>query len=125
MTTNRRRFGEPEPGLPTTPVVALLTRKFVTWLGLQLGFADRTSAAAPATCGEAIDVPLAVRVAVLLVYHAEGMFTPGAKMSRQLPKLENDARASLVPVAPTVIADGVRAGEVLQAFALELPAATT
>ena len=39
--------------------------------------------------------------------------------------LENDARASLLSVAPTVIAFGVRAGETLQALApLSLPAAT-
>ena len=48
---------------------------------------------------------------MLLVYHAETMAEPGAKMSTQLPKLENDARASLLVVAPTVIASPTRAGE--------------
>src|SRR5690348_4676965 len=57
--------------------------------------------------------------------HAEVMFSPGAKMSTQLPKLENDARASVLVVAPTVMADGVLAGDTLQAFSFELPAATT
>jgi hypothetical protein len=52
------------------------------------------------------------------------IFTPGAKMSRQVPKLENVARASALSVAPTVIAFGVAAGEELQAFLLSLPAAT-
>ncbi len=68
--------------------------------------ADRYSAAAPTTCGVAIEVPLIVLVAVSLVFQAEVMFEPGAKMSRQVPKLENDARASVLVVAPTVIALG-------------------
>ena len=49
---------------------------------------------------------------------------PGAKMSRQVPKLENEARASVFVVAPTVLAAATRAGELLHAFAFELPAAT-
>jgi hypothetical protein len=36
------------------------------------------SAATPATCGEAIDVPLIVFVAVVLVYHADRIDEPGA-----------------------------------------------
>ena len=66
----------------------------------------RTSAAAPATCGVAIDVPLIVFVAVLDVYHADVMLEPGAKMSTQVPKFENDERASVLVVEPTVIAVG-------------------
>ena len=58
-----------------------------------------------------MDVPLIVLVAVLPVYHAEVMELPGAKRSRQLPKFEYDARASVLVVAPTVIADAARAGE--------------
>src|SRR5262249_1940323 len=108
-------FGEPAPGLPTTPPVALLTRESRTCCGLKAGLAPSTSAAAPTTCGVAIDVPLIVLVAVSLVFHAEVIPTPGAKMSRQVPKLENDAFWSLLWVAPTVIAAGTRAGEVLQA----------
>jgi len=89
------------------------------------GFWARTSAAAPVTCGVAIDVPLMVFVAVLLVFHAEVMDEPGAKMSRQVPMLENDDRASVLVVEPTVIAAATRAGEPLQALApLSLPAAT-
>src|SRR5262245_3345316 len=45
-------------------------------------------------------------------------------MSKQVPKFENEERASLVVVEPTVIAFAARAGDVLQAFALLLPAAT-
>jgi hypothetical protein len=42
-------------------------------------------AAEPATCGLAIDVPLAEASAVVLVYQDEVIDTPGAKMSTQLP----------------------------------------
>src|SRR5262245_51601093 len=42
-------------------------------------------------------------------------------MSVQVPKLENDARASVRVDAFTVIAVGTRAGEKLHASALELP----
>jgi hypothetical protein len=73
--------------------------------------AASTSAAAPATCGVAIEVPLIVFVAVLLLYQADVMLTPGAMMSTQVPKLEKLAAASLLWVAPTVIASATRAGE--------------
>jgi len=39
------------------------------------------------------------------------MLEPGAKISTTLPKLENDDRASVIVVAPTVIASATRAGE--------------
>jgi hypothetical protein len=71
----------------------------------------------------AIEVPLMVFVAVLLVFHAEVMLEPGAKMSRHVPKLENEERASVLVVAPTVLAARTRAGEELHASAFELPAA--
>jgi hypothetical protein len=58
-----------------------------------------------------MDVPLIVLVAVLLPFQAEVMPDPGAKMSRQEPKFEYDALASLLVVAPTVIALPARAGE--------------
>ena len=81
-------------------------------------------AATPATCGVAIDVPLIVAVAVSLVAQAERMLEPGAKMSTTLPKFENDDRESELVDDPTVIAALTRAGEKLDALALELPAAT-
>ena len=105
----------------TTPVVALLTIVSRTWAGGRRS--PCASAATPATCGAAIDVPLIVLVAVSDVDHAEVMLEPGAKMSRHVPKFENDDRASLLVVAPTVIASATRAGDALQAFALLLPAA--
>ena len=56
-----------------------------TWLAVNDGLAASTRAAAPATCGEAIDVPLIVLVAVFDEYQSEVMDEPGAKMSRQVP----------------------------------------
>lgn len=51
---------------------------------------------------------------------------PGAKRSRQAPKLEYEARASVVVVAPTVKPDALLPpGEVVQASTFELPAADT
>ena len=50
---------------------------------------------------------------------------PGAKISTQLPKLENDARASRIVVAPTVIADGALAGDRVHASVDSFPAAAT
>jgi hypothetical protein len=64
-----------------------------------------------------------VFVAVSLVFQAEVMLEPGAKMSRHVPKLENEERASELEVAPTVFAAPTRAGEKLHALAFELPAA--
>jgi hypothetical protein len=72
----------------------------------------------------AIEVPLMVLVAVLELYQSDVMLTPGALMSTQLPKFENDANPSLMSVAPTVIADGSLEGELLHASAVLLPAAT-
>jgi len=76
------------------------------------------------TYGVAIDVPLIVFVALLLVCHADVIETPGANQSTQLPRFEKDARRSFASVAPIVIAAPTRAGEKLQAFAFEFPAAT-
>ena len=45
-------------------------------------------------------------------------------MSTTEPKLEKEARASPIVLAPTVMAEGTRAGEVFAASVLELPAAT-
>src|SRR4029079_10404889 len=112
----RRRFGEPVPALVTWLSVALLTIAAVTVAGDAVGFVSRNNAATPVTCGVAIDVPEIVFVAVSLVRHAEVMLLPGAKMSTQVRKFENDERASVIVVEPTVIAAAVRAGETLQAF---------
>jgi hypothetical protein len=68
-------------------------------------------------------VPLIVLVAVSLEFQAEVMPEPGANTSRQAPKFENEERASVVVVAPTVSAAATRAGEPRQASPFELPAA--
>jgi len=82
-------------------------------------------AAMPATCGQAMDVPEIVFVAVLEPIQADMMLLPGAKVSTQVPKLEKLERASVLVLEPTQMPKGADAGEVLQAFALLLPAATT
>ena len=69
---------------------AALTIAFLTVAGEAARLFCRKRAATPATCGAAIDVPLIVAVAVLLVYHADVMLEPGAKMSTTLPKFEKD-----------------------------------
>jgi hypothetical protein len=48
----------------------------------------RISAATPATCGDAIDVPEMVFTALEPVCHAEVIDDPGAKISRHFPKFE-------------------------------------
>src|SRR5688572_20552717 len=82
------------------------------------------SAAAPATCGLAIEVPEIDWVALSLPMLAPRMLTPGAKMSTQEPKFENEARLSASSLAATVMADGSLAGDVLHASWLSLPAAS-
>ena len=100
-----------------------MTIAFLTAAGEAVRLCCRNRAATPVTCGVAIDVPLIVLVAVLLVDHADVMLEPGAKMSTTLPKFEKDDRASLIVVAPTVMAVLTRAGEKPLASAFELPAA--
>ena len=85
LLTNSRRFGEPVPGLVTLFGVEAVISASATCAGEAAGVAPRTSAAAPATCGVAIDVPLIVLVAVSLVFQAEVIALPGAKMSVQVP----------------------------------------
>ena len=110
------RFGDPVPALLTLFGVELLMMAAVTVAGEAVGFVSRNNAATPVTCGVAIDVPEIVLVAVSLVRHDDVMLLPGAKMSTHVPKFENEERASLVVVEPTVIAFAVRAGDTLQAF---------
>lgn len=94
-----------------TPSVAEHSRNSVTSFELRLGLAARMIAVAPATCGQAIEVPEMVLVAVVLVGHAALMLDPGAWMSTQEPQFEKLDLASLLMVEPTVIALGADAGE--------------
>ena len=74
----------------------------VTWDGVHVGCSWRTKAPAPAACGEAMEVPLSVAVAVSEVLQVERIDEPGAKVSTQVPKLENEERTSEMVVAPMV-----------------------
>ena len=62
----RSRFGDPVPMLASTPLVALLVKARATAAGEAAGLVWRYSAAAPATWGEAIEVPLKIAVATSL-----------------------------------------------------------
>src|SRR5689334_18909665 len=55
---NSNRFGEPVPGLVILLGVALAFIVLCTCAGVRVGVADRSRAAAPTTCGVAIEVPL-------------------------------------------------------------------
>src|SRR5688572_9647821 len=118
------RLGDPVPMPVSLLTLALLTTPAWTVAAEAVGSVARYSAATPATCGDAIDVPLMVLVAVSFVYQAEVMLEPGANKPTQVPKLENDDRASALVELPTVSACDTRAGDELQALALLLPAAT-
>jgi hypothetical protein len=76
------------PALATTFGVASLMMADITAAGCAAGTEERYRAAAPATCGAAMDVPLMVAVAVAEEIPAETMEEPGANRSRQSPKFE-------------------------------------
>ena len=71
----------------------------------------RRYAIRPAVCGEAIEVPESVEVAVSDPIYVERMFNPGAKTSTHFPWLEKYARSSPSVDAPTVTALADAAGE--------------
>ena len=80
-------FGEPVPTLVSTLLVAPLTIALDTVEGEAL-VALEVQRGHARDVRVAIDVPLIVLVAVLLVYQAEVMLEPGANRSRQEPMLE-------------------------------------
>jgi hypothetical protein len=121
---NSNLFGLPDPALVTLPVVALFRIAVVTCVGEALGNTCRNRAATPAMSGAAIDVPLTLLVAVLLVYHADFTPLPGANRSRQLPVFESVARASVFVVKPAATAAGRLAGERLHADVPPFPPET-
>jgi hypothetical protein len=123
LDQNNSRLAVPA-GIPLNRFVVLaLTIAFLTVDGDAPGLFCKYLAATPATCGDAIEAPLSVAVAVSLVFQADIMLDPGANISTTLPKFEDDDRASLIVDAPTVIASDTRAGEELAASRLEPPAA--
>ena len=80
-----KRFGEPLPDPTTTPAVADEVIHDVTPETESDEFALSAKAATPATCGEAIEVPEIVLVALFDVYQEEVMFEPGANTSTHDP----------------------------------------
>ena len=68
----------------------------------------RSSAARPATWGDAMDVPLKTEYVLLGV--VERMFTPGAERPTSGPVLEKLARVPLISTAATAITWGYFAG---------------
>ena len=117
-------FGDPPASL-TRSALAAPSSIEATSEGLALGLPARISAAAPATCGAAIEVPLSVAEALSPLMPADWMPSPGANRSTHLPLLENDARLSPLVLAATVNAGPRRDGEPSQASRLSLPAATS
>jgi len=103
-------FGEPATSV-TAPEVAVDVIQVATRLTERVLSALSAKAAMPATCGEAIDVPEIVLVAVVEVDQAEVMFEPGANTSTHEPKLENEDRASTAVDEATVTAETSAAGE--------------
>ena len=79
-----KRFGEPlRPESAFSVEVSMISVKTVD--GLALVLLARKSAATPATCGLAIEVPLIVLVSLSLPIQAEVISEPGAKTSTQEP----------------------------------------
>ena len=72
-----------------------------------------------------MDVPERTSVAPSPRCQAEGMLSPGANRSTQVPRLEKEARKSPIVDAPTVIAWLTRAGDCAQASPALFPAAAT
>ena len=79
------KLGELAPGFVTLSGVATLNMRCAIWAGVAPGSICNHSAAAPATCGAAIDVPDIVRVELDEVMPTERMLTPGAKTSTHDP----------------------------------------
>lgn len=71
----------------------------------------KIKAAAPATWGAAIEVPLMVATSLALPIQADLMLEPGANKSTQAPTFEKSESLSTLVEEPTVIADGALAGE--------------
>lgn len=79
---------------------------------VRVGSWDIRAAASPATCGDAMLVPLRTAVSVLLLIPTLRTSTPEAKMSTSGPKLEKTAFLSAWSAAPTVIAPVADPGDV-------------
>ena len=85
LSMNTSRLGEFVPAEVMIPVVALVAIVEANCAGVNAPFNCRMSAAKPATCGLAIDVPEIVFVAVVDPNHVEIIDTPGANTSTHDP----------------------------------------
>ena len=85
LSINTSRFGVFVPAEEMIPVVALAVITEANCAGVNTPFNCRVSAAKPATCGLAIDVPEMVLVAVVDPHHVEVIATPGANTSTHDP----------------------------------------
>ena len=112
------RYGADDGSTLTRSAAACSAR--LTAAGPAPGAACSSSAAAPATCGVAIEVPDMVASPVSLAYEADTIAAPGANAATHAPMLENEASASVFVVAPTVIACGADAGLCVHASAPRL-----
>lgn len=91
-STYSNPLGDAGPALVTTPRVDAPTSPTATSAGVDDDHTLRYAAAAPATCGDAMEVPEIVFVEVGPPTHALVIEEPGANRSRQAPKFENDDR---------------------------------
>jgi hypothetical protein len=85
LSMNTSRLGEFVPAEVMIPVVALVAIAEANCAGVNAPFNCKVSAANPATCGLAIDVPEMVLVAVVDPIHADAIDTPGANTSTHDP----------------------------------------
>jgi hypothetical protein len=85
LPTYKSRLGDAVPESPIKPVVEESANAVTTVAGLALGLLERKTAAAPATCGDAIEVPDIVVEQVSHDIEADRMSDPGAKRSRRDP----------------------------------------
>ena len=85
LSMKTSRLGEFVPAEVMIPVVALVAIAEANCAGVNAPFNCRVSAANPATCGLAIDVPEMVLVAVVDPIHEEVIDTPGANTSMHDP----------------------------------------
>ena len=88
MYVMRSVFGDPDLTSSNRPVVANSISFEFTNAGVAVGYADRIRAATPATCGDAMEVPVMVAVAVSEVLNEEVIEPPGAKISTHGPMFE-------------------------------------
>ena len=100
----------PASTLERAALVAWQTRSSRTSTALSSGCSAISCAAAPETCGAAIEVPERVVRAVSESALAPRMADPGAKRSTHAPSFENDERLSEAVLEPTVRAPGAEAG---------------